>query len=434
MADPIVIVGAGLAGARAAEAIREQGHAGPVLLLGAEPSWPYQRPALSKEVLTGPAPSLPELWLQPEAFYRDQRIEVRRGVAATALALAQRRLSLTTGEQLSWDRLIIATGSTPRMLEVPGAALPGVRTLRTWEDALAARELMKPGARVVVVGGGLLGLEVASAAITNGATVTLLERGRALLSRCVGSLVGASLVPFVQASGVKVRLHARVARVVGTHRAEAVVTEDGEVHDADLVVVALGVRPTTDWLEGSGLELGDGVKVDSFGRTSAPGVFAAGDVASVWSPALERYVRAESYAFAAEHGFAVGQNVLSEMKQARPVCPSLSRTDRKSAPVSSDRPDWSLSRPLIPTHSGGTTLFGRRLQFSGDHRAEETCHVFGEPGTGSFVALLGREGRLTGRVALGQPQTFRALAPYVGQPIGRAVELLARPTATVMPG
>lgn len=397
MPDPIVIVGAGLAGARAAEAIREQGHEGLVLMLGTEPSWPYQRPALSKDVLTRAAPSLPELWLQPEAFYRDHRIEVRRGVTAASLALAQRRLTLTTREQLAWDRLIIATGATPRRLDVPGAALPGVRTLRTWDDALSVRDHLTPGARVVVVGGGLLGLEVASAAMVKGAAVTVLERGSALLSRCVGSLVGAALVPFVQANGVPVRLHARVARIVGTDRAEAVVTEAGEALDADLVVVALGVRPTTDWLEGSGLELGDGVQVDSFGRTSSPGVFAAGDVASVWSPSLERHLRAESYAFASEHGFAVGQNVLGGAKA------------------------------LVPTHSGGTTLLGRRLQFSGDLGEETICHFFGEPPTGNLVALLSRQGRLTGRVTLGQPQLFRALAPYVGQPIGRAVEWIAGP-------
>lgn len=403
MSDSIVIVGAGLAGSRAVEAIREQGYAGSVLMLGAEQAWPYQRPALSKEVLTDLEPALPNLWLQSEDFYREQRIEVRRGVAVTSLAPAHRRLSLATGEQVSWDRLIIATGSTPRALEVPGSTLPGVQTLRTWDDAISIRDKVKPGARVVVVGGGLLGLELASAAISKGAAVTLLERGTALLSRCVGELVGAALVPFVQAAGVNVRLHARVERIIGASRAEAVVTTNGETHEADLVIVALGVRPATQWLEGSGLELGDGVKVDSLGRTSAPDVFAAGDVASVWSPSLERHVRGESYAFASEHGFAVGQNVLGGTKA------------------------------LIPALAGGTTLFGHRLQFSGDHREVETCHVFGEPGASEFIALLVRKGRLTGRVALSQPQAFRVLASHVGQPLGQAIEMLAANRASIIP-
>lgn len=362
MSDPIVIVGAGLAGSRAAEAIREQGHAGPVLMLGAEQAWPYQRPALSKEVLLDAEPSLAALWLQPEEFYREQGIEVRRGVTANSLSPDRRRLWLSTGEEVRWDRLIIATGSTPRALEVPGGALSGVRTLRTWDDAIKLREQVKPGARIVVVGGGLLGLEVASAAIAKGAEVTVLERGNGLLSRCVGSLVGSALVPFVQASGVEVRLLSQVDRVIGTGRAEAVVTRSEEVHEADLVVVALGVRPATDWLEGSGLAIGDGVKVDQFGRTSLPGIFAAGDVAAVWSPSLEQHVRGERFSFASEHGFAVGQNVLGATKAVNP---------------------W---------HSGGTELFGRRLQFSGDRREEETCHVIGDPSQGRFVALLARSG------------------------------------------
>ena len=394
MSKPIVIVGAGLAGTRAAEAIREQGYEGPVLMLGAEQSWPYERPALSKQVLLdeGAAPS--SLWLQPENFYREHEIELRRGVPVNGLQLEQRLLWLASGESISWDRLVIATGSTPRALSVPGAGLSGVRTLRTWDDAVALREQVRPGVRVVVVGGGLLGLEVASAAIKKGAEVTVLERGPALLSRCVGRLVGASLVRFVQAAGVKVRLHAQVERVIGRSRAEAVLTTTAERHEADLVVVALGVKPATQWLEGSGLALGDGVNVDQFGRASSPGVFAAGDVASVWSPSLERYVRGESYAFAAEHGFAVGQNVLGAMKSA------------------------------TPSNAGGTELFDRRLQFSGDHREEETCHLIGEPALGRFVALLARGGVLVGRVALGQPHTFRALAAYVGQPVRRAFEIL----------
>ena len=186
----------------------------------------------------------------------------------------------------------------------------------------------------------------------------------------------------------------RKSSVLGLDRAEGVVTTGGERHEADLVVVALGVRPATDWLEGSGLPIGDGVKVDQFGQSSAAGVFAAGDVASVWSPSLERYVRGESYGFAAEHGYAVGQNALG------------------------------ARQPKIPWHSGGTELFDRRLQFSRDHSEEETCHLFGEPALGRFVALLARGGVLVGRVTLGQPHTFRALGAYLGQPVRRAFEVL----------
>lgn len=394
MSGPIVIVGAGLAGSRAAEAIREYGHAGPVLMLGAEQAWPYQRPALSKQVLRDEHVTLPSLWLQPESFYEEQRIEVRRGVAAAALSPAKQQVWLSSGEAVSWDRLIIATGSTPRRLQAPGAHLPGVRSVRTWEDAVALREDLRPGARVVVIGGGLLGLEVASAAKERGARATVLERGSALLSRSLGALAGAALSPFIEAKGVMVRLRTQVDRVLGVSRVEGVLTNSGEVHSADLLVVALGAEPAIGWLAGSGLALSDGVVVDEFGRTSAPGVFAAGDVASPWSPSLGRRLRVESYSFAAQHGFSVGKNAVGALEAT------------------------------FPNPSGSTELFGKRLQFSGEHRGDETCHLLGEPAGGRFLALLGRGGLLVGRVALGQPQTFGMLKACLGQPITRAFEIL----------
>ncbi|MDP3154824.1 MAG: FAD-dependent oxidoreductase [Archangium sp.] len=394
MSGSIVIVGAGLAGSRAAEAIREYGHAGPVLMLGAEQAWPYQRPALSKEVLRDERVTLPSLWLQPERFYSEQRIEVRRGVIATALSLEKQHVALSSGEAVSWDRLIIATGSSPRRLAVPGAHLPGVRSVRTWEDAVALREDLRPGSRIVVIGGGLLGLEVASAAKERGAHATVLERGSALLSRSLGALAGAALTPFIEAMGVMVRLRTQVERVLGATRVEGVLSTFGEVHAADLVVVALGAEPAIGWLAGSGLTLGDGVVVDEFGRTSAPGVFAAGDVASPWSPSLGRRLRVESYGFAAQHGFSVGQNAVGAMEAT------------------------------FPNPSGSTELFGKRLQFSGEHQGDETCHLMGEPARGRFVALLGRGGLLVGRVTLGQPHTFGVLKACLGQTMARAFEIL----------
>lgn len=393
MSPQIVIVGAGLAGSRAAEAIREYGHDGPVLMLGAEPWGPYQRPPLSKDVLTREGTTLSSLWLQPEGFYRDHQVEVRRGATAVALNVADRFVLLSSQERVPWDRLVIATGSTPRRLEVPGADLPGVRSLRTWDDAQALREGLRAGTRVVVAGGGLLGLEVASAAAARGAEVTVLERGEALLTRAVGPLAGAALVPFV-ADKVRLRLGAQLVRVLGEGGVEGVVLGSGEVLPADLVVVALGVSPATAWLDSSGLRLRDGVVVDELGRASVEGIFAAGDVASAWSPALGRHLRLESYSFAAQHGLTVGRNAAG------------------------------AHEAIAPWHAGSTELFGRRLQFSGLPLGDETCHVLGEPVSGRFIALLARQGLLSAVVVLGQPRHFVALRGQVGQPLAHAFQAL----------
>lgn len=402
MTGQIVIVGAGLAATRAAEAIRQSGHAGPVLLLGAEHAWPYQRPALSKEVLTAEEGTpFSSLWLQPEAFYREQQLEVRLGARAAALAVDERVVVLSSGERVPWERLVIATGSAPRPLEVPGAELPGVHCLRTWEDALALRQGLRAGARVVVVGGGLLGLEVASAAASKGAQVTVLERGEALLTRAVGRQAGSALVGFVE-NQVEVRLHTQITGVVGGRLVEGVALRSGELLPADVVVAALGVSPSTGWLESSGLAVSDGVVVDEFGRASAEGVFAAGDVAFVWSPALGRHLRMESYGSAAQQGFAVGRNVLGARE------------------------------PLTASLSGSTELFGRRLQFSGALRGEETCHLLGEPASGRFSALLARQGMLCAVVVLGQPRSFAALRACIGRPLDHAFQALsaAKPSET----
>lgn len=385
MDKPIVIVGAGLAGTRAAEALRVHGFRGRVVLLGAERALPYQRPALSKEVLTDAQVSLPPLWLQPEAFYREQQLELRPAVTVTALWLAQKTVWLAGGEPLEFERLIIATGSAPRRLSVPGALLPGVRSLRTWEDALAVRAALQPGARVVVVGAGLLGLEVALAAKARGARVTVLERGAAVLSRCVGPQVGAALVPFLEQQGIAVRLGAQVNAVQGRAFADSVELATGEVLAADLVVAALGTEPTTGWLGHSGVVVNDGVVVDAFGRSSAPDVFAAGDVASAWSEQLGRHVRMESFAFAAAHGAAVGRNALAPVEVVEP-------------------------RP-----AGSTVLFGRRLQFAGAIRGDERCQLNGDPVSGRFHAVLLRGPLVVGAVALGQPKEFAALRTLVGR-------------------
>lgn len=399
MDKPIVIVGAGLAGTRAAEALRVHGFTGRVVLVGAERALPYQRPALSKEVLAGAQVPFATLWLQPEAFYTQHRLELRLGATATALWLKTKTVWLAGGEPLEFDRLIIASGSAPRRLTVPGALLPGVRTLRTWEDALAVRTGLQPGARVVVVGGGLLGAEVAAAARSRGARVTLVERGPALLSRSVGPTVGAALVPFLEAHGVDVRLEATVTAVQGRARADALELAGGEVLAADLVVVALGVEPSVGWLGHSGVELQDGVLVDRFGRSSARDVFAAGDVASAWSDAQGRHVRLESYGFASAHGWAVGRNVLEPLE------------------------------PVDPRPSGGTVLFGQRLQFAGALRGDERCELVGQPARGRFTAVLSREGEIVGAVALGQPKLFAALRALIGRPAGAQA-----PTASISVG
>lgn len=315
----VAIVGANIAGASTAEALRRAGYDGRVVLIGAETALPYERPPLSKEFLAGQVDEA-RLTLRPHAFYDEQRIELWLGQRATALDAATRTLTLATGERHTFDRIVLATGSEVIPLRVPGADLPGVYTLRTLEDGQALLAAMRAGAshrgRVVVIGAGFIGSEVAASCRAAGMDVTLIEMLPVPLARALGPEMGALLAGVHQTHGVDLRTGETVAEIRGHGRAEEVVTGSGARIPCDFVVIGTGVRPATGWLADSGLALGNGVVVDATCESSVPGIFAAGDVANwPYQPAASApllRVRLEHWDNALRQGETVARNLLGE--------------------------------------------------------------------------------------------------------------------------
>jgi 3-phenylpropionate/trans-cinnamate dioxygenase ferredoxin reductase subunit len=307
--DHIVIIGAGLTGARAAESLRKERFDGSITIVGDEPELPYIRPPLSKDYLRGESEREKAL-VHPASFYDEQRIEVRQSSTATRIDPAARRVVLDDGSALPFDRLLIATGAAPRTLPVPGADLPGVHTFRTLADADELRAAAANAERIAVIGAGWIGSEVAASLRMLDRRVTLIAPDRVPLERVLGPEVGGVYRELHDEHGVDLRLGTGVERLVGTDRVEAVETSDGEPIPADLVVVGIGVRPRAELAAAAGLAVGDGVEVSATLETSVTGIFAAGDVASAWHPFYERRLRSEHWANARFQGTAAGRTML----------------------------------------------------------------------------------------------------------------------------
>jgi len=305
----IAIVGGGLAGAKAAETLREEGFDGRVLLVGAETERPYERPPLSKEYLRGEAERA-TIYVHDEAFYAEHEIELRLGRTASQLDVAARELTLDDGERIPYDSLLLATGAEPRRLEIPGADLDGVRYLRSVTNSDALRDRFERARSVVVVGGGWIGCEVAAAARQRGLDVTLVEPLQVPLQRVLGDELGGFYRDVHVEQGVQVLTGVGVEAFEGGDAVERVVLADGRRIDSDLVVVGVGVRPRTQLAEDAGLAVDDGVLVDERLQTSAPGVFAAGDVARARHRFYDATVRVEHWATALNQGPAAARSML----------------------------------------------------------------------------------------------------------------------------
>ncbi|MGY1633647.1 NAD(P)/FAD-dependent oxidoreductase [Geodermatophilus sp. SYSU D01186] len=311
--NPFVIVGAGLAGAKAAQTLREEGFGGPLVLLGAEPERPYERPPLSKQYLLGSA-EREKAFVHDEDWYAAHDVELRTGVAATGLDVAGSRVRLDTGEELPYARLLLTTGSAPRRLPVPGADLDGVRYLRTLADSDRLRaDLTGGGRRVLVVGAGWIGMEVAAAARSLGNDVVVVEPQPTPLFGSLGRQMGAVFARLHRDHGVDLFTDTTVREFRGDGgRVTSVVTDQHAGLPADLVVVGVGVAPRTELAAAAGLEVDDGVVTDERLRTSAPGVFAAGDVARSFAPFYGRHVRVEHWANALNGGPAAARSMLDQ--------------------------------------------------------------------------------------------------------------------------
>lgn len=292
-----VIVGAGLAGAKAAEALREKGFDGRITLLGTEAHRPYERPPLSKEHLLGNA-SEEKIFVHPQTWYAEHDVDLRLETTVTALDRQAHEVVTATGERIAYDRLLLATGSSPRRLAVPGADLEGVLYLRTLDDNARIKQSLVSGAQVVIVGGGWIGLETASAARAAGAQVTILEMAELPLLRVLGPTIAAVFADLHRDHGVDLRTSVGVSslRAGGSGAVGAVVLDDGSEIEADTVIVGVGITPNVGLAAESGLDVDDGVAVDEHLRTSDPDVFAAGDVANAYHPVLGRRLRVEHWA------------------------------------------------------------------------------------------------------------------------------------------
>jgi 3-phenylpropionate/trans-cinnamate dioxygenase ferredoxin reductase component len=297
-----------MAAAAAASTLRQEGFDGPVVVVGDEDLPPYERPPLSKEFLRGEQ-SLEEGFVHPADWYGDHGIELRRGATVERLDLQSHRAELVGGERIAFDRVLLATGATPRRPPIPGLDLPGVMDLRRPADAERIREAARGGARVVIVGMGFIGAEVAASLRSLGSEVTVVEHGETPLARAVGPQIGRVLEAVHRDHGVAMHFRQDVERFEGGEDVEAVLTASGLRLESDLVVVGIGVRPNVEVAEASGVPVGNGVPVDSRLRTEVPGVFAAGDVALHDHP-LFGPVRVEHFDNALKMGAAAARSML----------------------------------------------------------------------------------------------------------------------------
>ncbi|HJP75564.1 MAG TPA: FAD-dependent oxidoreductase [Pseudonocardiaceae bacterium] len=284
----IVIVGAGLAGAKAAEALRDQGFDGSITLIGEERHRPYERPPLSKDYLAGKA-ERDSAFVHEESWYAEHAVDLRLGVAVTAIDRAAHEVELADGTRVTYDKLLLATGSQPRTL--PGAT--GVHYLRRFEDAEEIKQLLAGDGHLVVIGAGWIGLEVAAAARQAGLRVTVLEAMELPLLRILGTEIAQVFADLHRANGVDLRLGVKVEEVDGS---SGVRLADGTHIAADAIVVGIGAAPSTALAEQAGLTVDNGIVVDAALRSSDPDIFAAGDVANAFHPVLGRRVRVEHWA------------------------------------------------------------------------------------------------------------------------------------------
>ena len=306
----LVVVGGGVAAVKAAATLRDQGFAGRVLVISDEPHLPYERPPLSKGYLQG-TEQRDGVFVHPSGWFAEHDIDLRLGVRVTAVDRAAHTVVLADGAQVHYDALLLATGARARRLDVPGAEVGGVRYLRTLDDADRLKADLGRAGRVVVIGGGWIGLEVAAAARVAGAQVSVLEQGRLPLLRVLGPEVATIFADLHRAHGVDLRCAVVVSGVRSVDGAlVGIELDDGTVVDADLAVVGVGATPNTELAEAAGLAVDDGIQVDEHLRTSDPDIYAAGDVANAYHPVLHRRLRVEHVTNARRQAVVAARSML----------------------------------------------------------------------------------------------------------------------------
>jgi NADPH-dependent 2,4-dienoyl-CoA reductase/sulfur reductase-like enzyme len=390
-----VIIGAGQAGGHAAIAMREAGFRGRILLIGDEPHRPYERPPLSKEMLTAAEEPSPQ-WFHSEARYAERAIETMLGHRVAAIETADQRLVLEDGRRLAYDRLLLATGGQARRLAVPG----GERALllRTLDDARALRARLVAGARVACIGAGVIGLEIAAAAAARGCRVEVIEAAPGPMGRLLRPDFAAWIAALHHAAGVRLHFNTEVHAIEN----DRVICAGGLVVTADLVVAGVGMQRNTELAEAAGIAVDGGIVVDEFGRASTPNVFAAGDVAAFWHPRYGRRLRLEMWRHAQNHGIATGRAMAG-------------------VPEPYDEIPWFW-----------TDQHGANLQMAGLADGATTDVWRGAPGERSFTAFhLSDQGVVLAATGVNAMREVRAAQAMIraGRPVDRAA--LADPASNL---
>jgi 3-phenylpropionate/trans-cinnamate dioxygenase ferredoxin reductase component len=382
MAEHLVIVGGGQAAAQAVQSLRQQNFTGAITLLSDEPYAPYQRPPLSKKYLAGDVPR-ERLLLRPAAFYAEKGVTLEQNCRVQELDLPARSVRLHDGRTLGYDRLLLATGSRVRRLDVPGIELGGVHYLRTIDDVDAITISLTPGARVLLVGAGYIGLEVAAVIKQRGFDVTVLEAADRVMARAVSPEVSAFYDACHRAAGVAIHYGATVRALHGTQRVTAVETAGGQQFPCDVVIIGIGIVPNIELAAAAGLACDNGIVVDEFARTANPNVVGAGDCTNHPHPLLGRRVRLES--------------VPNAIHQAKVAAATL-----VGAPVAYSEVPWFWS-----------DQYDLKLQIVGLSTGYDEVVLRGDPATRSFAAFYLGGGQLLAVDAINSPREFLAAKKLV---------------------
>lgn len=361
-----VIVGAGLAGAKAAEALRTDGFDGAVILIGDEADRPYDRPPLSKDYLQGKSEK-EKIYIHPASWYAEHNVDLRVRSRVTAIDRAAHSVSTQGGQPITYDKLLLTTGSTPRRLRVPGADLNGVHYLRRVGDCEALKAAFTSAERVAIIGAGWIGLETAAAARAAGCQVAAVERSELPLLRVLGAEVAATYAALHRSHGVDLRVNCGVHEITGeTGKVTGVGLTDGSVIEADTVIIGVGIVPSTELAEAAGLHVDNGIFVDEHLATTDPDVFAAGDVANSYYPMLGTHIRLEHWSAALHQGPVAAANMMGRN-------------------LSYDRVPYFFS-----------DQYDRGMEYSGyaPRNGYDSVVMRGDVGTGEFIAFWQRDGRV----------------------------------------
>jgi len=400
MISTVLIIGGGQAGAQAIDTLRREAFDGRIVLVSEERELPYQRPPLSKKYLAGEL-AADRLPFRHQSFYDEHRVELKLGVRATRLDPAGRRVALSNGEEVAYDRLLLCLGAVSRLLTCPGSDLPGVHYLRNISDVPGIQVGLKPGARTVIIGGGYIGLETAATARKMGCAVTVLEMADRVMNRVVASNVSEYFAHEHRSQGIKLICNTRVVRLEGGARVERVVCADGSIHEADTLVVGVGAVANMQLAAEAGLQCENGIVVDEYCRTTDPLIYAAGDCTYHPSLRYDMRVRLESVDNAFEQAKAAALNLLGR-------------------PTVHDRVPWFWS-----------DQFDNKLLIVGLSQGHDQQVTRGDPATRCFTVCYLKGGELLAVEAVNHPKDYMAARKLIAERARPIPDRLADPSVTM---